>query len=118
MVTLSPSHLRKGIAKRMMGWIGERADRDMLPVVLAGSPAGVPLYRAVGFEEVGGRDPEWKGEERWSGENEGVVRVDLEEWGGKGVHRHSLMVRFPQGWEGKRDWWGYVEEFRGQKQGR
>ena len=109
--TLSPGYLRKGIAKGLVEWVFGYADREGVPVVLAGSPMGVGLYRKVGFVEIGGREEEVgkEGEEeRWPGEQEGTIRVDLSEWGGEGVHRHTLMVRWPAGWQGTTEWWEYV----------
>ena len=107
-----------------MEWVFGPADRDNVPVVLAGSPVGVRVYRKMGFVEVGGKtkekdeDGDGEGEgvegkgERWPGENEGTIRVDLSEWGGEGIHRHLLMVRWPEGWQGTtRDWWEYVRSY-------
>lgn len=77
------SHLRKGIATQLVRWIFPRADENGLPVYLAASPAGFPLYKTVGFVEIGGE--------------KGMVQVPLGEWGGAegAVHRHTMMVRQP-----------------------
>lgn len=81
LATLSPSHLRKGIASKLLPWIFPWADRLNVPVVLAATPPGYPLYLRHGFVELGGRD--------------GVVECDMAEWGGSGIHRHILMTRSP-----------------------
>ena len=127
--TLSPSYLRKGIAKGLVEWVFGPADRDQVPMVLAGSPVGVGVYRKVGFVEVepgpgkgivqGNKEGEGLGkgkseqevQERWPGEHEGTIRVDLSEWGGEGIHRHLLMVRWPEGWQATMDWWKYVRTY-------
>ena len=44
---------------------------------------GFGLYKKCGFQEIGGPD--------------GVVEVDMGEWGGEGVHRHVAMIRFSNG---------------------
>jgi len=84
--TLTPAYVRRGIASTLMRWIEPFADSDSspfrMPVVLAASPLGYPLYRKCGYEEVRGKH--------------GVVRIDMGEWGGRGEHKHVLMVRWPQ----------------------
>ena len=84
--TLSPSHLRHGIASKLLRWIFPLADRWKIPVVLAATPPGYPLYLKYGFVPVG--------------PNGGVIECDMKEWGGRGVHRHVLMVRWPSGKDG------------------
>ncbi|EXJ58402.1 hypothetical protein A1O7_05827 [Cladophialophora yegresii CBS 114405] len=80
--TLAPSHLRKGIASRLLGWIFPWAERLHVPVVLAATPPGYPLYLKHGFVPVG--------------PNGGVVECDMARWGGSGIHRHVLMIRWPE----------------------
>lgn len=76
--TLSPSHLRKGIASRLLGWISPWADRLGVPVVLAATPPGYPLYLKHGFVRTGSD-----------------IECNMADWGGSGVHRHILMTRWP-----------------------
>ncbi|KAJ9609507.1 hypothetical protein H2200_005834 [Cladophialophora chaetospira] len=80
--TLSPSHLRKGIASKLLSWIFPWADRLNVPVVLAATPPGYPLYLKHGFVPVG--------------PNGGAIECNMAEWGGSGVHRHILMMRPPE----------------------
>ncbi len=81
------SHQRKGIAKKLVKWIFPFADRDGLPVMLASSPMGFPLYKACGFEEIGGE--------------RGAAEVNRGDWSGSGVHRHIMMIRHPKATIGK-----------------
>ena len=87
LATLSPSHLRRGIASQLLRWIFPWADKLNVPVVLAATPPGYPLYLRHGFVEVGG--------------DSGIVECNMADWGGIGIHRHILMIRFPQ--EGRSD---------------
>ncbi|KIW66904.1 hypothetical protein PV04_06192 [Phialophora macrospora] len=80
--TLSPSHLRRGIASELLGWIFPWADRLNVPVVLAATPPGYPLYLKHGFVPVG--------------PNDGAIECDMADWGGSGVHKHVLMIRWPE----------------------
>ena len=80
--TLSPSYLRKGIASKLLSWILPWADRLNVPVVLAATPPGYPLYLKHGFVPVGA--------------NRGAIECDMEDWGGSGIHRHILMVKRPE----------------------
>lgn len=79
--TLSPSHLRRGLGKKLTEWIFPYADQLNLPVVLSASPMGLPLYEKCGFVEYNSLD----------------VVVRLEEWGGDGIHKLVTMVRWPEG---------------------
>lgn len=92
MFTLSPSHLRKGAAKKLIGWITPYSDKYGLPVILVASPLGSRTYQSVGFEEV----------------NE--ITIDMQDWGwdervksgtaideGRGsLHWHKFMLRWPK----------------------
>ncbi|KIV89560.1 hypothetical protein PV10_06950 [Exophiala mesophila] len=78
---LAPSHWRKGIASTLLTWIFPFADRIGVPVVLAATPAGYPLYLKHGFVQVSGKN--------------GIVECDMAQWGGSGIHRHVLMSRAP-----------------------
>jgi GNAT superfamily N-acetyltransferase len=81
LATLSPSHLRKGIATSMLHWIYPWADRFGVPIVLASTPPGYPMYLKEGFEELP--------------HPTGSIECDLAQYGGEGVHRHVLMIRQP-----------------------
>ncbi|KIW91650.1 uncharacterized protein Z519_07618 [Cladophialophora bantiana CBS 173.52] len=81
--TLSPSHLRRGIASKLLCWIFPWADRLGVPVVLAATPPGYPFYLRHGFVEVDDGGPRT------------FVQCNMAEWGGEGVHRHVLMIRWP-----------------------
>lgn len=76
---LAPTHWRKGIASKLLQWIFPYAERLGIPVVLAATPAGYPLYLKHGFVDVSGKN--------------GIVECDMAQWGGAGVHRHVLMTR-------------------------
>lgn len=78
---LAPSHWRKGIASKLLAWIFPYADGLGVPVVLAATPAGYPLYLKHGFVQVSGKN--------------GIVECDMAQWGGAGIHRHVLMSRAP-----------------------
>ncbi|ETI22625.1 hypothetical protein G647_06701 [Cladophialophora carrionii CBS 160.54] len=80
--TLSPSHLRRGIASTLLSWIFPWADRLNVPVVLAATPPGYPLYLKHGFVPAG--------------PNDGAIECDMAQWGGSGVHKHVLMIRWPE----------------------
>ena len=90
-------HYRRGIAKQLLERLFAHADTDHLPVVLAASPPGIPLYEKCGFSEIGGPH--------------GSVDLDLREYGGETLHQYTLMVRWPAGsvWQGK-DWYEYREQ--------
>lgn len=81
MATL-PSHAGRGAAKSLVSWIFPYADAAQLPIFLIASPVGSVMYRKLGFEEIG---------------DHAVVRIDLSEHGGQGIHRHVGMVRYPIG---------------------
>jgi len=78
------THLRKGIATKLVEWIFPLADATTRPVALTASPAGAPLYRKNGFVDIGGEN--------------GEVTVPLEKYGGtKGfIHHHIAMERAPK----------------------
>lgn len=78
---LAPDYWRKGIASRLLNWIIPKADKKNIPIVLAATPLGYPLYLKHGFVEV-------------ESENR-IVECDMSEWGGAGIHRHVLMIRQP-----------------------
>ncbi|KIW32691.1 uncharacterized protein PV07_04220 [Cladophialophora immunda] len=90
--TLAPSHLRKGIASSLLAWIFPWADALGVPVVLAATPAGHPFYLRHGFVEVDDDDDDdedGKAQRRF-------IECDMADWGGTGVHRHVLMIRWPK----------------------
>ncbi|KEF59925.1 uncharacterized protein A1O9_04773 [Exophiala aquamarina CBS 119918] len=79
---LAPDYWRKGIASKLLNWIIAKADQKNIPIVLAATPPGYPLYLKHGFVEV-------------EDENK-IVECDMSEWGGTGIHRHVLMIREPK----------------------
>jgi len=79
---LAPDYLRKGLASKLLKWIIMRADERNIPIVLAATPPGYPLYLRHGFVEV-------------EGDNR-VVECDMSKWGGMGIHKHVLMIREPK----------------------
>jgi hypothetical protein len=80
------SHLRHGIARKLVEWIFPYADRHQIPVLVVASPIGRQLYRNCGFEDV------------LSEENCGnkILSIDLANWGGRNIHCLAVMVRWPQ----------------------
>jgi GNAT superfamily N-acetyltransferase len=79
---LGPDYWRKGIASRLLDWIIPKADKKNIPIVLAATPPGYPLYLKHGFVEIEGGNR--------------IVECDMSEWGGIGIHRHVLMIRYPK----------------------
>lgn len=63
----------------LLKWGTDLADeaRD-LPCYLEASEVGRPLYRSMGFKDIGTLD------------------IDLERWGGEGTHHHYVMYRESQ----------------------
>ena len=78
MLDCHPDHQRKGAGRLLVNWGTEIADKEGLPCYLEASPAGLRLYRNVGFEEVENFD------------------LDMARWGGQGIHRHVCMLRKPK----------------------
>ncbi|KAL4922120.1 hypothetical protein BDW62DRAFT_172966 [Aspergillus aurantiobrunneus] len=62
---VDPKFQRQGAARCLMKWGMERAEKESLPVFLSVTPAGLPLYRSLGFRTVGKwiwrpkQDSEW-----------------------------------------------------------
>ncbi|KAH7411255.1 hypothetical protein BKA64DRAFT_741829 [Cadophora sp. MPI-SDFR-AT-0126] len=71
------SHQRRGIGAGLVLHGLEKADREGMICYLSGAPMGVPLYRKLGFEEVG------------------RLEISLSKFGGSGTHVHVAMVRKP-----------------------
>jgi predicted N-acetyltransferase YhbS len=67
----SPKFQRRGLGSQLVKYGLEKADRDEVMVYLSGSPMGVPVYRKLGFEEVG------------------RLELDLSDFGGEGSHVHG-----------------------------
>lgn len=102
LLATSPDHHRRGAGKMLMGHIAREADRLGLPATLEGSPEGIKLYSAVGFEAV---DDFWidlsrfengadKGEE-WSSRNHDKTQP--------GWYKQVAMVRQPRKGETRSD---------------
>lgn len=77
------THLRNGIASRLVQWIFPFVNANKRPLFLMASPSGAHVYRKNGYENTGG--------------DNGVVEFQLEDWGGtKGaVHQLIAMRRKP-----------------------
>ncbi|ORY30168.1 hypothetical protein BCR39DRAFT_529794 [Naematelia encephala] len=77
------THLRKGIATRLVQWIFPYAKSTKRPIFLVASPIGAHVYWKNGYESVGG--------------NNGIIEIQLEDWGGTkgGVHRLLAMRKEP-----------------------
>ncbi|KAK8048059.1 acyl-CoA N-acyltransferase [Apiospora saccharicola] len=52
LLAVRKSHHGKGLGKHLLSWGLERADQDGVEAYLQASPAGVPLYRKYGFEDI------------------------------------------------------------------
>lgn len=50
---VDPKFRRRGVARLMMKWGIEKAEKEHVPVRLSATPAGVPLYRSLGFRTIG-----------------------------------------------------------------
>ncbi|KAH7276077.1 acyl-CoA N-acyltransferase [Fusarium solani] len=53
MLGVDPSQQRRGIGKMLVQWVFEEANKYGEDCYLVATPAGLPLYRAHGFEELG-----------------------------------------------------------------
>ncbi|KAI9668291.1 MAG: hypothetical protein M1821_001111 [Bathelium mastoideum] len=73
-----PAHHRKGAASMLLKWGIERSDGAGLPIYLESSKKGKPVYEKFGFEILR------------------VLEIDLEKYGGNGVHRQWIMFRKPR----------------------
>ncbi|KAI7780805.1 hypothetical protein LA080_015488 [Diaporthe eres] len=50
---VDPKYQRRGIARSLLQWGLERAEKEGLPVHLSATPDGASLYRSLGFRGVG-----------------------------------------------------------------
>ena len=71
------SHLREGVARKLVEWTFPLVDPDGLPVIVASSSMGVALYKACDFDEIGGE--------------KGATEIECREWGGSKAHKHVMM---------------------------
>lgn len=76
------SHLRNGLAKKLVTWLFPFCDELRLDYKLLASPMGRFLYKSSGFVEEGKGD-------------RAAVEIDMSKWGGEGIHQHVYMVRHP-----------------------
>lgn len=95
------SRHRSGAGTALLRWGTDKADREGKVAYLEASPAGYPLYRRLGFEDMHVQD--LCVTERW-----GAARGPGEDWGGdgavalagpapEGVFRTVFMRRVPRG---------------------
>ena len=77
------THLRQGIASRLVQWIFPYAEATKRPLFLVASPVGTPVYRKNGYQVIEGP--------------EGLIEIPLERWGGSkdSVHRMVAMRKDP-----------------------
>ena len=75
----SSDYQRKGAASALVKWVFEDADKNGVLVYLDTTIDGPsrPMYEKLGFRRVG------------------ECSIDLEEYGGEGVHTHIAMIRYP-----------------------
>jgi len=71
-IYLDPDYQRKGIGKWVIQHKLDEADKAGIPMLLVGTPAGLPLYRSMGFQEVYALDIDLKsrgieGDAHWAG---------------------------------------------------
>ncbi|KAK8110131.1 uncharacterized protein PG998_006588 [Apiospora kogelbergensis] len=52
LLAVRKSYHGKGLGKQLLNWGLERADQDGVEAYLQASPAGAPLYRKCGFEDI------------------------------------------------------------------
>ncbi|KAJ6788771.1 hypothetical protein PWT90_03322 [Aphanocladium album] len=50
---VDPEHQRRGIGKMLLNWGLDKAREENRDTYLIATPAGLPLYQAVGFEDLG-----------------------------------------------------------------
>lgn len=68
-----PSYQRRGIGSSLVSYGIQKAEKEVVRVYLSAAPMGVPVYKKLGFKEVG------------------RLKFPLEEWGGEGVHIHGMF---------------------------
>jgi GNAT superfamily N-acetyltransferase len=78
-----PSYGGRGLAKALVSWIFPYADAENRLCFLVASPLGYPVYKKLGFQEIGGPYA--------------VAEIDRSKWGGQGIHQHITMIRYPKG---------------------
>ncbi len=80
LLVVLPSHQGRGIGRRMLEWGLEQADQLGVRAWIDASPAGLGLYKKLGWEEVS------------------RLEIDLAEWGGKEGDRDVTvsLIREPK----------------------
>lgn len=90
---VAPRFQHRGIGTALLNWGNNRADKEGLPCFLKSTPTSWPLYKELGWKEVG------------------VLEVDLRDWvrtaerdgSGWGMYRICYGVRLPDVWKGDRN---------------
>lgn len=52
-ICVHPDSQGKGLARMLLTWVMDRAERDGVPLFLEATAAGYPVYRKLGFEDYG-----------------------------------------------------------------
>lgn len=91
-----PTHMRRGAGKLLMRFITDMADEMGLPCFLEGSPEGLALYRASGFEVVGSiwvDLAKYQDGGEHAGQGDDDARQERVQGVGQGWYSHAVMVR-------------------------
>ena len=77
MLVCEPKYQRRGAGRVLPGWGVKLADELVLETYLEASSQGHHLYESAGFEDVGTLD------------------LDMDKYGGHGIHQHFVMRKDP-----------------------
>jgi hypothetical protein len=79
MLGTHPDYRRLGAAAKLVRWGMERAWKDQVVITLLAGGAGYPLYKSLGFEDLGAEDARVPGEEESVSFNVMVYRPPFRE---------------------------------------